>query len=261
VIYAELYRVLWRRRLVIATGTAVCVLLAFAFTSAQHKLYTATATVQVVPVAKSSANDSFEASQRLSRSYAEIYTRGAVAPRMTQLIGGGTPVRLKELKAGQVKDLDLLAVSGVASDPRRAVLIANAGSRALEDFSPRERLSLITAARLPTTPSSPNLVRTLVLALLGGFLLSAGIALALNAIVQPIGGPEELEDELDLPVLAVIPRLRLVPRPTWGPDPSDDPRGDPLLAGARRPLAVPEELHAIEAGPPPPTRRPKRRRR
>lgn len=237
-IYSELYRVLWRRKLLILLGTCICVLLAVVATSSQQKLYTATATVRVVPSGTSNANDSFEASQRLSRSYAEIYTQGAVAGRMSQLIGGGPPIKLSELAAGQVKDLDLLAVSGVSEDRRRAVVIANAGSRALEDFSTRERLSLITPARLPTSPSSPNLPLNLILALLAGFIVSAGLALALNAILQPIAGPEDLERELEVPVLAVVPKLRLTTDGSSGQRERDEaPRelaysDDPGLPGA-----------------------------
>jgi capsular polysaccharide biosynthesis protein len=235
VIYSELYRVLWRRKLLILLGTFVCILFALVVTSSQQKLYTATATVRVVPSSTSNANDSFEASQRLSRSYAEIYTQGAVAPRMSQLIGARSPVKLSELAAGQVKDLDLLAVSGVSEDPRRAVLIANAGARALEDFSTRERLSLITPARLPTSPSSPNVPLNLVLALLAGFILSAGLALALNAILQPIAGPEDLERELEVPVLAVVPKLRLMSKRPQGVLGRDD--GPPELTYADEPGA------------------------
>ncbi len=224
-IYSELYRVLWRHKLLILVGTCACVLLSLIATSSQQKLYTATATVQVVPSGTNNANDSFEASQRLSRSYAEIYTQGAVSRRMSQLMGSAPPVQLTELAAGQVKDLDLLAVRGISDDPGRAALVANAGARALEDFSPRERLTLITSARRPTSPSSPNLPLNLVLALLAGFIVSAGIALALNAILQPIAAPDDLERELEVPVLAVVPKLRLASRRPPGPT---ERGGEPL---------------------------------
>jgi capsular polysaccharide biosynthesis protein len=221
VIYSELYRVLWRRKLLILLGTCGCILFALIVTSSQQKLYTATATVRVVPSSTNNANDSFEASQRLSRSYAEIYTQGAVTPRMSQLMGSAPPVKLRELAAGQVKDLDLLAVKGVSSSPRRAALIANSGSRALEDFSTRERLSLITAAKVPTSPSSPNLPLNLALALVAGFVLSAGAALAVNAILQPVSRHDDLERDLELPVLSVIPRLRLHDKHRYAADPRD----------------------------------------
>lgn len=209
VVYSELYRVLWRRRLLLLGGTLACVALALLLTSAQEKSFTATATVRVEPVERGSANDNFEASQRLSRSYAEIYAQGAVIAQMAQYMPGQPPPVRTELAAQQLKDLDLLEVSGVSSDPRRAVVIANAGARALEAFSGRERLAPITPASLPDSPSSPNLRLNLLLALVAGAIISAGLALLIDAILQPIADPQDLEKDFDAPVLAVIPRMNL----------------------------------------------------
>jgi capsular polysaccharide biosynthesis protein len=209
VIYSELYRVLWRRKLVVFAATLVCAALAYAASEGQTKLYTATSTVRVEPAGDASANDRFEASQRLARSYAEIYTQGAVIPSMTRILGpGATPVELEELDAGQVKDLDLLEISGVATDPTRATAIARAGAAALENFSPREELTPITL-KVPDGPSSPNVLMNVLLAVFGGFVLSCALVLAINTMQQPISDPEELEREFALPVLAEVPTLKL----------------------------------------------------
>ena len=212
-LYTELYRTLWRRKALVAAGTLICVALTVFFTSRQQKQYTATATVRVEPTAVSNANDSYEASQRLARTYAQIYSQGAVVLLMSRYMPGQPPPALKELAAKQLKDLDLLEVSGVSSEPRRAVTIANAGARALEDFSPRERLAPISAATLPDGPSSPNVKLDLLLALVAGFVVSAGAALLLDALLQPIPDADELERTLDVPVLASIPRLDLAAAP------------------------------------------------
>ena len=230
-IYSEVYRVLWRRKLLVGGGTLLCLVLAFIVTAQQQKLYTATATVRVEPLRAGSANDNFEASQRLSRSYAQIYTQGASIGRMARLMLGQPAPKTSELAAHQVKDLDLLAVSGVASSKSRALAIANAGARALEDFSRTERLVLISPPTLPSSPSSPNLKMNLLLAIVGGFILSAGIALAVNAIVQPIGRPEDLEQELGVPVLATIPPLRLT---AWRGATEAPPPAERVLSERRR---------------------------
>jgi capsular polysaccharide biosynthesis protein len=240
VIYSELYRVLWRRKALVAAGTLLCVALAFAVAQSRPKLYTATATVRMEPLGVMSANDRFEASQRLAQTYAEIYTQGAVIPEMNRALGGATPVRRKELAAEQVKDLGLLAIKGIATDPTRATAIARAGRVALESFSKRETLAPI-ALDVPTSPSSPNIKMDVILALVGGFVLSAGLTLALNALQQPIGGADDLEREHGLPVLATVPRLRLSQRRTsarGGTRPSPAPRevlvSDAAADGARR---------------------------
>lgn len=214
VLYSELYRALWRRRVLVLLGTLLCVAIALIVTAQRETIYTATATVRVEPVDSNNANDLYEASQRLSRSYAEIYTQGAVIRQMTRYMEGQAPPDPTELAAGQLKDLDLLEVRGVASSARRAANIANAGARALEGFSTRERLTLITRAEPPDQHSSPNVKMSLILALVGGFVMSAGAALLLDALLQPIPDPDELERSMDMPVLAVVPRLDLTVRPT-----------------------------------------------
>lgn len=243
-VYSELYRVLWRNRWLVIGGTLLCLALALAATLAQEKRYTSTATVRVEPAGDSNANDRFEASQRLSRSYAEIYTQGSLIDEMNRLLGSQRGVSKDELAAKQVKDLDLLAVSGVSTDPRRAVLVASAGARALESFSDRERLQLVTRPERPTSPSSPNLKMNLALALMAGLILSAGLALALNAILRPVGDADSLAEELGVPLLAVVPPVRL-----GRADPTADPRGDDVGA-----LAAPDDARALAAEP---SRRPR----
>jgi polysaccharide biosynthesis transport protein len=197
----------------IALGTLLCVLVALIATTQQRKLYSAGAVVRMIPSgSESSANQQYEASQRLARSYAEIYTRGAVSQRINQALNLRKPVGDKELTAQQLKDLDLLLVGAVTTDPRRSAAIANAGWRALDQLSTNERLVLIDPAVVPDSPSSPNLKLNLALSLVGGLILVTGLALVLNAIQRPIPEPEALEAEFNVPVLAVVPRLPLRPR-------------------------------------------------
>ncbi len=88
-----------------------------------------------------------------------------------------------------------------------------------EDFLSRAKISqerstfevrdarLITQATPPAAPSSPRKVLTVAIGLIAGFLLGSGGAVAAEMLNQGFTTPREVEDHLDLPVLASIKRL------------------------------------------------------
>ena len=88
-----------------------------------------------------------------------------------------------------------------------------------EDFLSRAKISqerstfevrearLITQATPPSTPSYPPKPLTLALGLVAGLLLGSGGAVAVEMLNQGFTTPREVEERLDLPVLASIKRL------------------------------------------------------
>lgn len=208
-LFPDVYAALRAHKLLLVLGTLACVLATFLVTNAQEKYYEASAVVRIEPASdEGSPNDRYEASQRLARTYAEVYERGAVNARIRNLLQTRTPIGEDELVAQQVKDLDLLSVGALTTDPRRSAALANAGWRALEDLSRGDTLILVTPAVVPDTAASPNLRLNLLLALFAGLILSTGVALILHAIRQPISDAEGVERDFGLPVLATIPQLK-----------------------------------------------------
>lgn len=67
-------------------------------------------------------------------------------------------------------------------------------------------IAVVDSAEVPTTPSSPNLILNLAIALLAGFAIGIGGALLLEQIDQGISDPKDVENELALPLLGTIPR-------------------------------------------------------
>lgn len=208
-LFPNLYAAVRGHRWVVILGPIVCVIAAILLTSQQPKLYEASAVVRVVPLDDNSgANSQYEAAQRLARSYAEVYQRGAVNKEIQKLLADPSPIGENELVAGQVKDLDLLSVGALTESPARSARIANNGWQALEGLSRTVRLQLVTPAVVPTSPASPNLALNVALALFGGIILSTSLALLLQALRQPIPDADALEQEFGQPVIAVVPRLR-----------------------------------------------------
>ena len=68
--------------------------------------------------------------------------------------------------------------------------------------------AVAVAAPYPTAPSNKDFVLTSVLALLLGLVLGLGLAFVRERLDERIGGRASLEDTIDGPVLAVIPRVK-----------------------------------------------------
>lgn len=68
-------------------------------------------------------------------------------------------------------------------------------------------IALIDNAEVPDAPFSPNIPRTLILALLGGLVLGVGAALALERWRDTINTPDDVREALGLGVLGIIPQL------------------------------------------------------
>lgn len=68
-------------------------------------------------------------------------------------------------------------------------------------------ISIVDAADLPQEPSSPNIPLNILISLLGGLVIGAALALALEQVDQTISSPEELNRILNAPPLGTIPQV------------------------------------------------------
>ena len=130
-------------------------------------------------------------------------------------------------KAGaDALEASLHAVSGANSADERVTVrlrelerVAFVNKTLFEDFLSRAKITqerstfevrearLITQATPPSTPSYPQKILILAIGLVGGLLLGSGGAVATEILNQGFTTPREVEEKLDLPVLASIKRL------------------------------------------------------
>ena len=68
-------------------------------------------------------------------------------------------------------------------------------------------IRVVDHAEVPTGPVSPNIFNNLLMALLGGLTLAAGLAFALEYADDRIKNPDELKRHLGLPFLGMVPAL------------------------------------------------------
>lgn len=68
-------------------------------------------------------------------------------------------------------------------------------------------ISVVDIADLPQKPSSPRLLINLLVALLAGLALGAGVAFVLEQMDEAFGDPGEVERKLGLPLLGSVPKV------------------------------------------------------
>jgi capsular polysaccharide biosynthesis protein len=215
---SDVYRTLWRHKVLIVVMTAVLVGATAVLTSRQTKLYTASSLVRV----QHDVGDGQEAlgalmtGERLARTYEPVAETTSVRNLAKARLQGKVPDDTFVVDAKQLSDLDLLRIAVTHRDAKVAAAVANAIPVALTSFIDKtdtfpDTITMVERASPPTTPSSPNLKLRLVIALMLGLILSSGLALFREMLSDRIEGLEELERETGHAVIATIPNLKLFP--------------------------------------------------
>lgn len=115
---------------------------------------------------------------------------------------------LSSMDASIVKDSNLIQVKVRNIDPAKAALIANAIASEylkLMDELMFSSVVVISPANVPTSPIKPNKMLNIEIAFILGLMLSILLAFLLEYLDNTFKTVEDVNQVLDLPVLAVIP--------------------------------------------------------
>lgn len=148
------------------------------------------------------------------QTYVAVLHSPAVQDPLHERLGlpPGTPIDVSADASGQA----ILTVTGRASSPQLAADIANATGPQLaavaDQFSAllaasgqQVRASTITPATAPSQPSSPSVVRDLVLALLAGLCLGLGLAFLRHSLDTKVRSDADIRALSKSPILASLP--------------------------------------------------------
>jgi capsular polysaccharide biosynthesis protein len=127
----------------------------------------------------------------------------------------------RDFTAAEIRPMMKVVLSGdnttcyylrVTSDnPEISKAVAEvAGALLVDDYKETKyavTIDLKDDPTLPTAPDSKNVVRNTVIGFAGGFLLAAIAVFVVSKLDVVIRSREKLEDNIDLPVLGVIPKL------------------------------------------------------
>lgn len=148
---------------------------------------------------KVNMND-ISSSQMLANTCSTLFT---VDPDMKSIISGAS------ISISVVEDSYFLRISSTSSDPHTAAnianLVANTAPQVFKKyFGDAGKVDTVEEANVPSSPSSPNRSRFVLIGLLAGLVLSLVISFLIEIIDTTIKPGDDLYKLYDIPVFAEI---------------------------------------------------------
>ena len=139
-------------------------------------------------------------SQMLANTCSTLFT---VDPDMKSIISGAS------VSISVVENSYFLRITSTSSDPHTAANIANLVANTApqvfkKNFGDAGKVDLVEEAGVPSSPSSPNKMRYVLIGLLVGLVVSLGISFLLEIIDTTIKPGDDLYKMYDIPVFAEI---------------------------------------------------------
>ena len=110
-----------------------------------------------------------------------------------------------------VTDTQILQIKYQSKDPKEAEIVLKAISnnfiKTAKELVPNGNVRTIEAVEMPENPVSPNKIMNIAIAFLLGLMVSVGLVFLLEYLDNTYKTKEQLEKELEIPVLGVIPTL------------------------------------------------------
>jgi len=211
----ELWQVIARRWLMIVLLPLLAAAAA-AFVSAYIlvPLYRASTTVLVVMKQQESAQilyQDVQVSRQLVDTYREIARSNTVLDKVIanlQLPHSLSTLR-EQVEVTPVRETEIINISATDPDPGLARDIANEVARVFMNevvaLYKVENVCLVDRATAPGRPISPRVQSNVTVAFVAGLIAAVGMAFLLDYLDKTIKVPEDVQKQLQLPVLGVIP--------------------------------------------------------
>ena len=176
--------------------------------------YTSTTRIYVVNQATDNKNLSaqdLQAGTYLVNDYKEIITSNDVLSEVIK----DEKLNLSEAELSKMvsvnipRDTRLISISVKAKTGQDAQVLANkvreVASKKIKTVTKVEDVTTLEEAKLPSSPSSPNIKRNVLLgAILGGFVAIVAV-LVREVLDDRIRRPEDVEDVLEMTLLGIVP--------------------------------------------------------
>ena len=215
----QLFRALWKRKLVILLVAIITSSVAFAYSTFVIKPeFTSTTRIYVVSRNQEEksglTNQDLQAGSYLVKDYREIIlSQNVLNQAIEELKLEMTPAELaKKVSVAVPTDTRILSITASDPDPQEAARIANGlKDVAAEKIIAVTKVSDVTTldeAVVPQNPSSPNIKRNVVLGfVLGGVLISILVILS-EVLDDRVKKPEDIEEVMGITLLGVIPNVK-----------------------------------------------------
>ena len=214
----HLFKILWKRKILVALVAIVAGALAFAYSAFIVKPeFTSTTRIYVVNRNQGDkpglTNQDLQAGSYLVKDYREIILSQDVLEKVTfDLKLDLSPKALaSKVKVTVPVDTRIVSISVNDRVPEEASRIANSLREvAAEKIISITRVSDVTTleeARPAIAPSSPNIRRNTIIGLLGGTVFTVIAVLIVELVDTRVKRPEDIEDVMQIALLGVVPNL------------------------------------------------------
>lgn len=214
----HLFKILWKRKILIALVAIVAGALAFAYSAFIVKPEF-TSTTRIYAVNRNQGdkpgltNQDLQAGSYLVKDYREIILSQDVLEKVTSDLKLDLSPKALASKIKVTVPVDTRIVSISVNDrvPEEASRIANSLREvAAEKIISITRVSDVTTleeARPAIAPSSPNIRRNTIIGLLGGTVFMVIAILIVELVDTRVKRPEDIEDVMQIALLGVVPNL------------------------------------------------------
>lgn len=214
----QLLNTLWKRKLIIALVAIVTGAIAFSYSSFIIKPeYTSTTRIYVVNRNQGDksglTNQDLQAGSYLVKDYREIILSQDVLEKVVTDLQLDMPTKnlASKIQVTVPVDTRIVSISVKDKQPEEASRIANSFRKiAAKKIISVTRVSDVTTleeARPATSPSSPNIRRNTLIGFLGGLGVVVMVVLLVELLDVRVKRPEDIEDDMQIPLLGVIPNL------------------------------------------------------
>ena len=214
----HLFKILWKRKILVALVAIVAGALAFAYSAFIVKPeFTSTTRIYVVNRNQGDkpglTNQDLQAGSYLVKDYREIILSQDVLEKVTSNLKLDLSPKALASKIKVTVPVDTRIVSISVNDrvPEEASRIANSLREvAAEKIISITRVSDVTTleeARPAIAPSSPNIRRNTIIGLLGGTVFTVVAVLIVELVDTRVKRPEDIEDVMQIALLGVVPNL------------------------------------------------------
>lgn len=149
--------------------------------------------------------------QKLLKTYAEIIKTNDLIERAvdTKNLNVKSDDVLKNLTVTPTVDTQVLEIKYVNKDKAMAKNILDSITNQFivesKQLIPNGNIKIIESVKIPGNPVSPNEKVNIVIAFILGLMVSMGLSFFLEFMDNTFNSKEEMEDELGVPVLGIIP--------------------------------------------------------
>ncbi|EKY29070.1 YveK family protein [Clostridium celatum] len=150
--------------------------------------------------------------QQLMQTYVELASTNNLIESALESINLDKDVEdvLENLSVVQKENTQILEISYKSIDSKESFDVVNAITnefiKVSRDIIPNVNIEIIDDAQIAKEPLTNNLLRNLVVAFIGGCVLSVSLVLLMDFFNNTFNSKEDVERNLGLPIIGVIPR-------------------------------------------------------